>query len=39
MKHFDYLSLPRQSASAAGCTGKLREKAIYFEVEEHLPFS
>ncbi len=39
MKHFDYLSLPRESASAASCSGQLREKAVYFEVEEHLPFS
>lgn len=39
MKHFDYLSLPRQSATAANCSGQLREKAVYFEVEEHLPFS
>ncbi|THK42005.1 tRNA pseudouridine(13) synthase TruD [Methylophaga sp. SB9B] len=39
MKHFDYLSLPRQSDSAATCSGQLREKAVYFEVEEHLPFS
>lgn len=39
MKHFDYLALPRQSASATSCSGQLREKAVYFEVEEHLPFS
>lgn len=39
MKHFDYSSLPRQSHDATSCSGQLREKAIYFEVEEHLPFS
>lgn len=39
MKHFDYLSLPRGSDTAASCSGQLREKAVYFEVEEHLPFS
>lgn len=39
MKHFDYFSLPRQSATAADCHGQLREKAVYFEVEELLPFS
>ncbi|MDO8828383.1 tRNA pseudouridine(13) synthase TruD [Methylophaga sp.] len=39
MKHFDYISLPRQSDNAATCSGQLREKAVYFEVEEHLPFS
>lgn len=39
MKQFDYASLPRHTESAASCSGQLREKAMYFEVEERLPFS
>ena len=39
MKHFDYVALPRHSRNAASCSGQLREKAVYFEVEERLPFS